>query len=61
MRLPLIAPSELSPEQRPLYDDMRAGIEQNFAGFKTIADNGALMVPGIRGCTSRNSASRSGT
>jgi 4-carboxymuconolactone decarboxylase len=45
MRLPLIAPSELSPEQRPLYDDMRAGIEQNFAGFKTIADNGALMGP----------------
>jgi hypothetical protein len=25
MRLPLIAPDELSPEQRPVYDDMRAG------------------------------------
>jgi alkylhydroperoxidase family enzyme len=45
MRLPLIAPADLSPEQRPVYDDMRAGIEKNFQGFKTIADNGALMGP----------------
>jgi alkylhydroperoxidase family enzyme len=45
MRLPLIAPAELSPEQRPVYDDMRAGIEKNFQGFKSIADNGALMGP----------------
>jgi 4-carboxymuconolactone decarboxylase len=45
MRLPLIAPAELSPEQRPVYDSMRTGIEQNFAGFRSIADNGALMGP----------------
>ena len=45
MRLPLIAPADLSPEQRPIYDNMRAGIEQNFTGFKVIADNGALMGP----------------
>lgn len=45
MRLPLIAPSDLSPEQRPVYADMRAGIEKNFQGFKTIAENGALMGP----------------
>lgn len=45
MRLPLLAPADLSPEQRALYDNMRAGIERNFAGFKTIADNGALMGP----------------
>ena len=45
MRLPLIAPAELSPEQRSVYDNMRAGIEQNFKGFKTIAENGALMGP----------------
>jgi hypothetical protein len=43
MRLPLIAPADLSPEQRPVYADMRAGIEKYFQGFKTIADNGALM------------------
>jgi alkylhydroperoxidase family enzyme len=45
MRLPLIAPADLSAEQRPVYDDMRAGIEKNFQGFKSIADNGALMGP----------------
>jgi 4-carboxymuconolactone decarboxylase len=45
MRLPLIAPADLSPEQRPVYDDMRAGITKNFKGFKTIAENGALMGP----------------
>jgi hypothetical protein len=45
MRLPLIAPVDLSPEQKPLYDDMKAGIQSNFNDFKTIADNGALMGP----------------
>jgi hypothetical protein len=25
MRLPFIAPDDLTPEQRPVYDDMRAG------------------------------------
>ncbi len=45
MRLPLIAPADLTPEQRPVYDNMRAGIERNFRGFKTIAENGALLGP----------------
>jgi 4-carboxymuconolactone decarboxylase len=45
MRLPLIAPAELSAEQRPLYDDMRAGIEKNFQGFAAISDSGALIGP----------------
>src|ERR1700684_2466476 len=45
MRLPLIAPADLTAEQRPLYDDMKAGIEANFQGFKTIAENGALLGP----------------
>jgi len=45
MRLPLIDPAKLTPEQRPVYDDMRAGIEKNFQGFKSIAKNGALMGP----------------
>jgi hypothetical protein len=26
MRLPLIAPADLTPEQKALYDDMRKGI-----------------------------------
>ena len=37
MRLRLIAPADLSPEQRPVYEDMRTGIEKNFQGFSTIA------------------------
>jgi 4-carboxymuconolactone decarboxylase len=45
MRLPLIAPADLTPDQRPLYDDMKAGISSNFNAFKTVADNGALMGP----------------
>jgi 4-carboxymuconolactone decarboxylase len=45
MRLPLIAPTDLTLEQRPIYEDMRAGIEQYFQGFQSVADNGALMGP----------------
>ena len=33
MRIPVIAPADLTPDQKPLYEDMRAGIAQNFKGF----------------------------
>jgi hypothetical protein len=33
MRLPLIAQADLTPEQRPIYEDMSAGIENSFQGF----------------------------
>ena len=45
MRLPLIPPGDLTPEQRALYDDMRAGIAGNFADFKVERADGALMGP----------------
>lgn len=45
MRLPLISPNELSPEQRPLYEDMRAGIDKSFHGFIAMREDGALMGP----------------
>lgn len=45
MRLPLIPPETLSGDQRALYDDMRAGIEANFKGFKAIDESGALIGP----------------
>ncbi|HEX4407968.1 MAG TPA: carboxymuconolactone decarboxylase family protein [Xanthobacteraceae bacterium] len=45
MRLPLTPPDELTAEQRPVYDNMKAGIEKNFGGFKAIADDGTLMGP----------------
>src|SRR6202045_1454952 len=45
MRLPLIPPAELSPEQKPLYDEMRKGIASNFNAFKAEREDGALMGP----------------
>jgi len=50
MRLPLIAPGELTEEQKPLYSDMKKGIGSNFNAFLTVApegttEEGALMGP----------------
>ena len=45
MRLPIMNPSELSPEQKPLYEDMRGGIQDHFKGFVNIRDDGALLGP----------------
>jgi hypothetical protein len=45
MRLPLIALADLTPEQKPLYDDMKQGIASNFNAFKVLRDDGALMGP----------------
>jgi alkylhydroperoxidase family enzyme len=45
MRLPLIAPADLSEIQKPLYDDMKKGIASNFNDFVTVAPDGALMGP----------------
>src|ERR1700684_4325691 len=45
MRLPLIPPAELSPEQKSLYDEMRKGIASNFNAFKVERQDGALIGP----------------
>ena len=45
MRLPLISPADLTAEQKPLYDDMRAGIARSFNAFKTERADGALAGP----------------
>jgi 4-carboxymuconolactone decarboxylase len=45
MRLSLIAPADLTAEQKTLYEDMRKGIASNFNDFKVIRDDGALMGP----------------
>jgi 4-carboxymuconolactone decarboxylase len=45
MRLNLLPPSKLSPEQKPLYDDMRRGIESDFKGFIAVDDDGTLIGP----------------
>jgi 4-carboxymuconolactone decarboxylase len=45
MRLPLVSTTELDPSQRPLYDDMRKGIENNFRGFLAINEAVQLIGP----------------
>jgi alkylhydroperoxidase family enzyme len=45
MRLPLIAPADLTPEQKPLYEDMKKGISSNFNAFQAVREDGALMGP----------------
>src|SRR5471030_2982241 len=45
MRLPLIAPKDLTAEQQPLYEDMRKGISSNFNTFMAVRQDGALMGP----------------
>ena len=45
MRLPLIAPADLTPEQKQLYDGMKKGIASNFNAFKVEREDGALMGP----------------
>lgn len=45
MRLPLIHPGDLTPEQRPLYEDMRQGIAEKFKGFSAIGQDGPLLGP----------------
>jgi len=41
MRLPLIPPADLTPEQRALYNDMCEGITRNFKGFIAVRVRGA--------------------
>ena len=45
MRLPPIPPQELTPEQRRLYDMLRTGIAEQFQGFRTAREDGALLGP----------------
>ncbi|HET6374800.1 MAG TPA: carboxymuconolactone decarboxylase family protein [Methylocella sp.] len=45
MRLALLAPADLSAEQRVLYDDMRKGIGESFGGFIAMREDGALIGP----------------
>ena len=45
MRLEVIEPRQLTAEQKPLYRDMKEGIEATFKGIKAIRKNGALIGP----------------
>ena len=45
MRLRLIPMDKLTPEQKPLYEDMKKGIKDNFKGFTAINENNQLIGP----------------
>lgn len=45
MRMPPLPPETLSPEQRPLYDRMKADISGHFTGFVSQRDDEALVGP----------------
>ncbi len=45
MRLPNIHPDQVSAEQQPLFDKLRAGIQEHLQGFVTQQPNGALIGP----------------
>jgi hypothetical protein len=45
MRLAFIPPNELTPEQRPLYEDMKAGVTEKYSAFTTVRDDGTILGP----------------
>lgn len=45
MRLPPIAPDELAPEQKPLFEAMAAGVGAKYSSFQTVREDGALLGP----------------
>jgi len=45
MRVPVTLPADLTPAQKPIYDDMRHGIEEKFKGFIALRDDGVLLGP----------------
>jgi 4-carboxymuconolactone decarboxylase len=45
MRLAPIPPTELSSEQKSLYNDMKAGISAKYSNFTTMRRDGAILGP----------------
>lgn len=45
MRLPLVPPDRLTPEQKALYDRNRHQIARGFTAFRTVDERGALLGP----------------
>jgi 4-carboxymuconolactone decarboxylase len=45
MRLPLLPPDSLGPDQQDLYDDMVAAVEKNFGQLVARRDDHALIGP----------------
>ena len=44
-RMPPLPPGDLTPEQKPLFDAMTAGVAAKYDAFKTTREDGALLGP----------------
>ena len=49
MRLSLIAPAALSDQQKPLYEEMKAGVAAKYSNFTTPIWESALAAFGKEG------------
>jgi 4-carboxymuconolactone decarboxylase len=45
MRLSFLPPTELSAEQKPLYEEMKVGIAAKYSNFTTTRGDGAILGP----------------
>jgi len=45
VRLAPIAPSDLNPDQKPLFDSIRAGVAAKYSSFTTTRADGAILGP----------------
>ncbi len=45
MRLAPISPENLNTDQRPLYEEMKAGVSAKYNDFKTMREDGAFLGP----------------
>jgi 4-carboxymuconolactone decarboxylase len=45
MHLSLIPPAELTDEQKPLCDEMKAGVAAKYSNFTTMRKDGAILGP----------------
>jgi len=45
MRLPAITPTSLTNSQKPLYEDMKAGVAAKYSTFTTMRKDGAILGP----------------
>jgi hypothetical protein len=61
MRIPPLAPAQLNPDQRCLYDDMTDEIGRDLSGFKAMDESSALIGPFNVWMREQNGGARFGT
>jgi hypothetical protein len=61
MRISPLAPAQLNPDQRCLYDDMTDEIGRDLGGFKAMDESSALIGPFNVWMREQNGGARFGT